>query len=115
MPFVKRDESGRIIALFREKETGAEEYLPPHHDDVRSFVGTATAGETRDTEAEFFRSDQTMIRVFEDLLDTLIDKKAVLLTDLPEPAQMKLLNRKRLRTELTRIGEILSDESDDIF
>lgn len=113
MPFVKRDESGRVIALCREKEPGAEEYLPPHHEDVRSFVGAS--GEARDTEAEFFRSDQSMIRVFEDLLDTLIDKKAVLLTDLPAPAQMKLLNRKRLRSELTRIGEILSDESDDIF
>jgi len=113
MPFVKRDESGRVVALFRERTDEAAEYLPPQHDDVRAFVGATDSA--RDPEAEFFRSDQSMIRVFEDLLDALIEKRTVLLTDLPEAAQKKLLDRKKLRSELTRIGEILSDESDDIL
>lgn len=113
MPFVKRDDSGRVIALFRERTEEAAEYLPPEHEDIRAFVDAATS--SRDPDAEFFRSDQSMIRVFEDLLDALIEKKAVLLTDLPVPAQHKLLNRKRLRSELTQIGEILSDESDDVL
>jgi FMN phosphatase YigB (HAD superfamily) len=113
MPFVKRDESGRVIALFREKDPEAGEYLPPHHDDVRTFVEAAEAG--RDADAAFYRSDQSMIRVYEDLLDVLIEKRAVLLTDLPVPAQQKLLNRKRLRNELTTIGEVLSDEADGIL
>lgn len=113
MPFVKRDESGRVVALFREKDAGAGEYLPPHHPDVRTFVEAAEAG--RDPDAAFYRSDQSMIRVYEDLLDVLIEKRAVLLTDLPVPAQQKLLNRKRLRNELTTIGEVLSDESDGIL
>lgn len=113
MPFVKRDDAGRVVALFREKSPEADEYLPPHHEDIRAFVEAATGG--RDPDVEFFRSDQSMIRVLEDLLDTLIEKKTVLLTDLPLPAQHKLLDRKRLRSELTRIGEILSDESDDIL
>lgn len=113
MPFVKRDESGRVVALFREKTEEATEYLPPLHADIRAFVDGATSA--RDPDLEFFRSDQSMIRVFEDLLDALIEKKTVLLTDLPSPAQQKLLDRKKLRGELTRIGEILSDESDDIL
>lgn len=113
MPFVKRDASGTVTALFRERTEEATEYLPPEHDDVRSFV--AVMESKRDTGAEFFRSDQAMIRVLEDLLDALIDRKAVLLTDLPVPAQLKLLARKRLRSELTHIGDILSDESDGIL
>lgn len=113
MPFVKRDQDGKILALYREKTPEAEEYLPLEHPDVRAFVDVAAS--SREVEAEFFRSDQSMIRVYEDLLDVLIEKKAILLTDLPVPAQQKLLSRKRLRSELTTIGEILSDESDDIL
>jgi hypothetical protein len=113
MPFVKRDEDGTVIALFREKQPDAAEYLPPSHPEVRAFVDAAEA--VRHAEAEFFRSDLSMIRVYEDLLDVLIDKKAVLLTDLPVPAQQKLLGRKRLRSKLTTIGEIFSDESDGIL
>lgn len=113
MPFVKRDQDGKVVALFREKEAEATEYLPPHHAEIRAFVEAAEFG--RQVEAEFFRSDQSMIRVYEDLLDVLIEKKAIMLTDLPVPAQQKLLGRKRLRNELTKIGEILSDETDDIL
>ena len=113
MPFVKRDERGQVVALFREKTPEAEEYLPPNHDEVRGFIDAAELG--RDPEAEFFRSDQSMIRVFEDVVDVLVERQRVLLTDLPEAAQMKLLNRKRLRSELTSIGDIISDEADGIL
>lgn len=113
MPFVARDDNGNIIAMFREKTPEADEYLPPTNREVRAFIEVATEDGAPD--AEFFRSDQSMIRVYEDLLDVLLDKKALLLTDLPTAAQRKLLDRKRLRNELTTIGEILSDESDGIL
>lgn len=113
MPFVKRDVSGRVVALYREKEPGATEYLPPQHDDVRGFV--AVSDPSGDTDALFYRSDQAMIRVYEDLLDVLIEKKTILVTDLPEAARGKLIGRKRLRNELTNIGDILSDESDGVI
>ncbi len=113
MPFVQRDDEGRVAALHREKTEDADEYLPPHHPEVRAFVNAAESD--RGAEAEFYRSDQSMIRVYEDLLDVLMDKKAILLTDLPEAARQKLLGRKRLRSELTTIGDILSDDSDGVL
>lgn len=113
MPFVKRDDKGQVAALFRERDPEAQEYLPPQHDEVRAFVNASEPA--RDADAEFYRSDQSMIRVYEDLLDVLMEKKTVLLTDLPEVARQKLMGRKRLRNELTTIGEILSDESDDVL
>lgn len=113
MPFVKRDDKGQVLALHREKTPEAGEYLPPHHPEVRAFVNAAEGD--RDAEAEFYRSDQSMIRVYEDLLDVLMDKKTILLTDLPDAARQKLLGRKRLRSELTTIGDILSDESDGVL
>lgn len=113
MPFVARDDSGNVVALFREKAPEAQEYLPPNNEEVHAFIEAAEGNRAAD--AEFYRSDQSMIRVYEDLLDVLLEKKALLLTDLPPAAQRKLLDRKRLRNELTTIGEILSDESDGII
>ena len=113
MPFVKRDAQGQVVALYREKSPDATEYLPPHHDEVRGFV--AAAAPARDAEAAFYHSDQSMIRVYEDLLDVLMEKNAIMITDLPEAARTKLMGRKRLRSELTNIGDIISDDSDGIL
>ncbi len=112
MPFVRRDESGRIAALLREREPGASEYLPPESSEVRDFVRS----EPSDLDAlfgELVRSDLEMIRVYEDLLNALIAKKIVLLTDLPPEAQAKLLRRRRLRGALGDIGGLIAGEDDE--
>lgn len=59
------------------------------------------------------QSDADFIRVLEDLIDVLLDKHILLLTDLPEAAQQKLLKRKKMRAK--HIQSILSEEDDDIF
>ncbi|MBY0266684.1 MAG: hypothetical protein K2W84_09755 [Burkholderiales bacterium] len=41
--------------------------------------------------------DARLVRVLEDLVDTLIERNVIRLTDLPEDAQQKLLERKRFR------------------
>ena len=42
-------------------------------------------------------SDLEVVRVLEDLIQVLIEKGVIQFTELPEPAQKKLLQRKRLR------------------
>lgn len=37
MPFVKRDASGRIAALFRERSDEAPEYLAPNSPEIADF------------------------------------------------------------------------------
>lgn len=49
-------------------------------------------------------SDQAMVRVLEDLIDTLIGKDLLHFTDLPDAAQKKLLERRQLR----RSGDALN-------
>ena len=39
MPFVKRDETGRVTALYREQTPDAQEYLPSGHPEVVEFSG----------------------------------------------------------------------------
>lgn len=56
-------------------------------------------------------SDQALIRVVEDLVDTLIGKGLVQFTDLPEAAQAKLLARRNLRRSVNALNLLQDDDS----
>lgn len=90
MPYVQRDADGRLSALLRNPTDEAAEFLPEDHPDVQAFVGRR-AGEG------FSRLDADFVRVLEDLIDTLIHRHVINLTDLPGEAQAKLLARKSFR------------------
>ena len=112
MPFVKRDAAGRVTSLHREQETQDLQYLPQDHPDVLGFL--QPLGERRSQgRGELLKSDLDMIRVYEDLTDILLGKNVVMLTDFPPAAQEKLLRRKRLRSSLSPITEVLSGSTDD--
>jgi hypothetical protein len=61
---------------------------------------------------EFMRSDLDMIRVYEDLIDLLLTKRIIMLTDFPPAAQEKLLRRKKLRSSLASFAEVIGSEED---
>jgi len=112
MPFVKRDAAGRVTSLHREQETQDLQYLPLDHPDVTGFL--QPIGERRSqNRGELLKSDLEMIRVYEDLTDILIHKNIVTLTDFPPAAQEKLVRRKRLRSSLSPITDVLSAPADD--
>lgn len=91
MPFVLRDPTGEISSLHR-LNPGAAEFLPDDHPDVRAFVGVG----------EFERLDAGFVRVIEDLIDTLIVKNVINITDLPDQAQAKLFARKSFRERASK-------------
>ncbi|HVK32781.1 MAG TPA: hypothetical protein VM845_09770 [Burkholderiaceae bacterium] len=53
-------------------------------------------------EANFVRLDASFVRVIEDVIDTLIARKLIHITDLPDQAQAKVFARKSLRELLGR-------------
>ena len=110
MPFVKRDESGRVVALFRERSDEAPEYLAVNSPEIAEFSDPDAA---RGERGSMLQSDLEMIRVYEDLIDVLISKRIVVLTDFPAKAQEKLVRRKRLRSSLSSLTEVLAPEDDD--
>jgi FMN phosphatase YigB (HAD superfamily) len=110
MPFVKRDASGRVIALFHERSDEAPEYLAISSPEVAEFSDPDAA---RGERANMLQSDLEMIRVYEDLIDILISKRIVVLTDFPTKAQEKLVRRKRLRSSLSSLTDVLAPEDDD--
>jgi hypothetical protein len=94
MPYVRRNEHGEVLSLHRHAEAGASEFLPEDHADVRAFVGDAAPKAA--TEG-FARLDADFVRVLEDVIDTLVAKNVINITDLPPEAQAKLFSRKSFR------------------
>ncbi len=111
MPFIKRDDSGKIIGIFNEKQSDTEEELAVNDKRIIEFLKSDDYSEY--TNHLLNQSDTDFIRVLEDLIDVLLDKHILLLTDLPQAAQQKLLKRKKIRKK--HIQSILSDDDDDIF
>ena len=59
-------------------------------------------------------SDMEMARITEDLIDLLIDRNIINLTDFPNMAQAKLINPRALRSNMSALTNLLSDE-ENIF
>jgi 2-oxo-4-hydroxy-4-carboxy--5-ureidoimidazoline (OHCU) decarboxylase len=119
MPYIQRDSDGSVIALFRDAPAAESERLFSDHPDVLAFLAidgaSAATSESRDALATLATLDNAMIRVVEDLVDVLIQKHVIMLTDLPEKAQRKVLDRKE--TRLSLFGDLgdLSASNDDIL
>ena len=96
MPFIRRTAQGAIDSLHRRDEGGAE-FLPDDHPDVRAFLGAEPVGQ-----GGFASLDADFIRVIEDVIDTLISKNVINITDLPLEAQTKLFGRKGYRERATK-------------
>jgi len=109
MPFAQRDKQGRIIALFSEPRAGAEEAVPASHEEVLVFLLSGNAEQT-ETKNYLSQTDDEMIRVVEDVIDLLIKKNLILLTDLPAAAQQKLILRKRLRAKFLLEDTVLIED-----
>ena len=94
MPYVKRDEQGRITALNLEPGDGTVE-MPAGTPELCEFM--------RKTGVEMGtlqQSDMRLVRVLEDLIDLLITRDVIRFTDLPLPAQEKLMERRSMRQSL---------------
>ena len=106
MPYVTRDSLGRVAALSLEAPAPGAECLPPSHPDVLGFLLAGGEAEAPDDPAlrRFLASDLALIRVVEDLVAVLIEKRLIAITDLPPAAQDKLLDRRALRSYLAGVA-----------
>jgi hypothetical protein len=94
MPYVKRDEQGRIIAVNLEPADDLME-LPSGSPELLEFM--RRMGLEQNT---LEQSDMRLVRVLEDLIDLLIARDVIRFTDLPLPAQEKLMERRSMRQSL---------------
>ncbi|WP_020592069.1 hypothetical protein [Kiloniella laminariae] len=115
MPYVSRSADGMITGLFEDTKEGAREYIDADAPEVAEFiqnVGEQVEEHSEVIQQELAQSDMEMIRVLEDLIATLIDKRVIMMTDLPKAAQRKLATRYSLRSKLTDLGNIVGDNDE---
>src|SRR5690606_32155125 len=82
MPYVLRAPDGQILSLHREAEEVAE-FLPPDDPQVLAFLN----GDGGVSGPQFASLDADLVRVLEDLIDALIQRNILMVTDLPAQAQ----------------------------
>ena len=107
MPFVRRNMHGQIDAIFDHPEPGAEEELLSDHPDVMAFL-TSIDSQSAAQAAQWAKEDLALARVAEDLIDVLIEKGVIAFTDLPLPAQQKLIKRRGKRQEMDYVSTLFS-------
>lgn len=91
MPYVRRGPDGQIDSVHRQGAEGME-FLPDGHAELMVFLG-----HTSPNPSDFGRLDADFVRVIEDVIDTLIVRNIINITDLPGEAQAKLFARKSFR------------------
>ena len=106
MPFVSRDKTGTITSLFDRPNELATEELSSAHPDVADFLKRTS--DPSSLQDNLSGSDTNMGRVLEDLIECLIDKRVILLTDLPPAALEKISYRRQLRGKLLGFETIIS-------
>jgi len=112
MPFVRRDEIGNITALYEQPIDLQTESLAVDNPEVQTYLEQLRRiAAAKDLLSS---SDAETVRVIEDLIEVLVDRRLIMLTDLPVPAQQKIINRQSTRQTLNRLDNLMVD-ADDIL
>ncbi len=110
MPYVTRDQNGRIAAVHATQSAEVMEKLAPGDPELVEFLGGTS--DSAGLQSALVTSDLELVRVLEDLITVLIDKRIIMLTDLPKAAQQKLAYRYDLRSQMADLGGIVAEQED---
>ena len=105
MFYAERDQNGTVIAIRKQPGGDTVDREPLSQNEVEAFLSSEFGRNSY--EVMLRAADQTMIRVLDDLIDVLVRKNIILLTDLPEEAREKLGSRQEVRRRM-------HDEGDDL-
>jgi len=108
MAYIRRNENGEITAVYETAQDDADEFITLDSPELAAFIVHST--KTEDAKAVLSISDVALVRVLEDLINTLIDKKVILFTDLPLAAREKLSTREKIRGHLSSLDNLMSDD-----
>ncbi|MDT3671941.1 MAG: hypothetical protein ROZ37_16605 [Aromatoleum sp.] len=108
MIFVKRNANGDVTAVSRGpvEGDGGEDWHPVSGAEPEVLAFSRAIVEAGNPMSP---SDLGLVRVLEDLIDLLVDRAVIRFTDLPLPAQSKLLERRGSREAMQR-SSLLEDD-----
>jgi hypothetical protein len=110
----RRDAACRVTAVTRqamtemEAQAGGWESAAPYISEVDAFLRDVSAQSNA-----LSQTDSDLARVLEDLIDALITRGVIQFTDLPQAAQVKLMERRQTRASLTHRLQLLPLDSQE--
>lgn len=110
MPYVSRDDSGRITGVFDHAEVGVTDQVNVDDPGLARFLADQGLSSPEAIRQLLSESDLRMVRLVDDLIDLLIEKALIKFTDLPAAAGEKYLQRQIARKRLQ--GSLVVDEND---
>ncbi|MBK8188745.1 MAG: hypothetical protein IPK77_16655 [Cellvibrio sp.] len=105
--FIKRDATGKIVAISKVQDAHAPEYMDDDHPELQIFMRSLKIYQQH----ELAQTDQSMARVVEDVINLLVEKNLIFFTDLPDAAQQKLLTRRAMRRQ-DKLSNLIDDTDD---
>lgn len=120
MPYVERDEKGKIVAVYSTpRENATEEVTATHPAIVEFMFGRDAVTDEEASNSGYFQdlyelrlSDLALIRVLEDVIYLLLEKNILHITEFPVQAIRRLQQRERIRKKLRQIGGSLANNLD---
>lgn len=103
MVFVKRDAENIVCAILENNYDDQFEELETTHPDVLAFMARCALP------FYFLKSDLELIRVLEDLIQILMDKHIISITDFPPQVVEKLASRQKIRSQILKYGHIIDE------
>ena len=110
MPLVKRNAEGAVMAVYYQPVEEGLEDIPVDDPDLGRFLQRTLLDFA--VNRSWMESDLSMVRVVEDLVDMLIERKVFMFTELPEPVQRKFLERRGLRKEFAYMDSLFGEPSE---
>jgi hypothetical protein len=110
MPYVSRDDAGRITGVFDHAEVGVTDQVRADDPDLARFLADQGLSSPEAIRQLLAQSDLSMVRLVDDVIDLLIEKSLIKFTDLPAAAGEKYLQRQVARKRLQ--GSLVVDEKD---
>ncbi|MBU1232002.1 MAG: hypothetical protein KKD01_07060 [Proteobacteria bacterium] len=107
MLYIERNSEGKIVAVSKRGDKEGTELKSAIDEEILQFL--AENGDSDLWVKILSVSDLGIIRILEDLVDLLVAKNLIMYTDLPEDAQEKIRERKKVRQQMGTESLVVDD------
>ncbi len=95
-----RDDAGQLVAIGEQQLSPDWQHLDESSESIRKETQLFLQKQKGLQLSELENSDLQFIRVLDDVIELMIEKQLIQFTELPQPAQDKLLKRRWHRQQL---------------
>ncbi|MDD9911731.1 MAG: tryptophan synthase subunit beta [Alphaproteobacteria bacterium] len=113
MLYIKRNKQGDITGLTENQANGTEA-LDLAKEDVLAYLKSEGISPAEAAERSLSSTDFQLIRVLEDLIEVLVKKNVIQLTDLPTEAISKLYTRTNLRQQRFSLNNLINEDEEQL-